>query len=227
MKRSKKYTAAVAKVDKNKKYALEEAMALMPEISTTKFPGSVTVQIFLNLNEKQKKDSIRGSYTMPNTFGKSIKVLVVAEKADAEKAKDADIFGGEELFKEIEAGTLDFDVVVTTPMMMPKLARLGKTLGSKGLMPNPKNGTISNDLAGTIAKFKQGMKNFKSVDAAPISAVVGKTDMAAAKLVENFNAFIKAVMAELKKYGANPVKSIILSPTMGPKLNIDVNKVTV
>jgi large subunit ribosomal protein L1 len=226
MKRSKKYTAAVAKVDKNKKYALEDAMALMPSISTTKFPGSVNVQLFLNLNDKQKKDSIRGSYTMPNAFGKTIKVLVIADKSDAEKAKDADIFGGEELFKDIEAGTLVFDVLITTPMMMPKIARLGKTLGSKGLMPSPKNGTISTDLSGTIAKFKQGMKNFKSVEAAPISAVVGKTDMEAAKLVENFNAFMKAVLSELKKYGANPVKAIMLSPTMGPKLNIDVNKVT-
>ena len=152
MKRSKKYTAAVAKVDKNKFYTLEDAIALMPQISTSKFAGSITAQIVLKLNDKQKKDSIRGSYALPHSFGKSIRVLVVADKNEAEKAKEADIFGGEELFADIEASKLDFDVLITTPTMMPKLARLGKTLGSKGLMPNPKNGTISTDLSATIAK---------------------------------------------------------------------------
>lgn len=225
MKRSKKYIAAVAKVEKSKHYSVAEAMALMPQISTSKFAGSVTALVYLNLNEKQKKDSVRGSYTLPNTFGKSIKVLVIADKADAEKAKDADIFGGEELFKDIEAGTLAFDVILTTPAMMPKLARLGKTLGSKGLMPNPKNGTITTDLPAAIAKFKSGMKNFKSINAAPITAVIGKTDMTTDKLTANFNAFVKAVMAEVKKYGSNPIKSIIVNPTMGPKVVVDVNKI--
>jgi large subunit ribosomal protein L1 len=224
MKRSKKYVTAAAKVESTKHYSLEEAMALMPQISTSKFAGSVTAMLYLNLNDKQKKDSIRGSYTLPNAFGKSVKVLVVADKSDAEKAKDADIFGGEELFKDIEAGKLIFDVILTTPAMMPKLARLGKTLGSKGLMPNPKNGTITTDLTATIAKFKSGMKSFKSINAAPISAVIGKTDMNSEKLVENFNSFFKAVMSEVKKYGNNPIKAVITTPTMGPKVNIDVNK---
>lgn len=224
MKRSKKYTAAAAKVENNKLYSLEEAMALMPEVSTSKFAGSVTAFVSLKLNDKQKKDSIRGSYALPNAFGKSIKVLVVADKSDADKAKDADIFGGEELFADIEAGKLDFDVLITTPMMMPKLARLGKTLGSKGLMPNPKNGTITTDIPATIAKFKAGMKNFKTINGAPIIAVVGKTDMPSEKLVENFYAFYKAIMAEVKKYGTSPVKTVFVNPTMGPKVNVDVNK---
>lgn len=225
MKRSKKYKAVVSKIEKSKKYSPEDAFALLPQISTTKFAGSITAQIALNLNDKQKKDNIRGSYTLPNNFGKTIKVLVVADKTEAEKAKDADIFGGEELFKEIEAGTLQFDVVLTTPGMMPKLARLGKTLGSKGLMPSPKNGTIATDLTAAIAKFKQGMKNFKSTEGAPIKAVIGKTDMGSEKLIQNFNAFVKAILAETKKYGTNPIKSVILTPTMGPKLTLDVNKV--
>lgn len=224
MKRSKKYTAAAAKVDQNKVYPLEEALALMPEISTSKFAGSINAQINLKLTDKQKKDSIRGSYALPHSFGKSIKVLVVADKNDADKAKDADIFGGEELFADIEAGKLDFDVLLTTPTMMPKLARLGKTLGSKGLMPNPKNGTITTDLSATISKFKAGMKNFKTVNGAPINAVIGKTDMETTKLVENFYALYKALLAEVKKYGTTPVKSIILGPTMGPNVNVDVNK---
>lgn len=224
MKRSKKYTAAAAKVEKNKAYTLEDAIALMPQISTSKFAGSITAQITLKLNDKQKKDSIRGSYALPHSFGKSIRVLVIADKNDADKAKDADIFGGEELFADIEASKLDFDVLITTPTMMPKLARLGKTLGSKGLMPNPKNGTISTDLSATIAKFKAGMKNFKTVNGAPINVVIGKTDMAADKLVENFYAIYKALLAEVKKYGTTPIKTVVLGPTMGPNVNIDVNK---
>jgi large subunit ribosomal protein L1 len=227
MKRSKKYLAVSGKVERSKKYGIEEAMKMLPEISFSKFPGSVNVLIFLNLNDKQKKEAIRGSYTLPNAFGKSIKVLAVADKSEAEKAKDADIFGGEELFKDIESGKLSFDVVITTPMMMPKLARLGKFLGTKGLMPNPKNGTITTDIASTIAKFKQGMKNFKSSNGAPISAVVGKTDMPADKLSENFNAYIKAVMGEVKKFGTNPIKSVTVTPTMGPKISIDVMKLPV
>lgn len=226
MKRSKKYTAAAAKVEKSKKYSPEEAMSLMKDLSTSKFAGSVNILISLNLNEKQKRDSIRGAYTLPNNFGKTIKVMAIVDKSDADKAKDADVVGGEELFKDIEAGKMDCDVIITTPMMMGKLAKLGKILGSKGLMPNPKNGTITTDLAGTVAKFKQGMKNFKSVNGAPFAVVVGKTDMAPEKLVANFNSFMKAVFAEVKKYGANPVKQIIANPSMGPKVLIDVNKVT-
>ncbi len=226
MKRSKKYIAAAAKVEKGKKYSPEDAMAMMKDINTSKFAGSVNVQVFLNLNDKQKRDAIRGAYTFPHAFGKTIKVMVLADKSEAENCKEADIFGGEELFKDIEAGKIDCDVIITAPMMMAKLAKLGKVLGSKGLMPNPKNGTISTDLAGTIAKFKKGMKNFKSVNGAPFGAVVGKTDMTATQLVENFNALMKAVYGEVKKYGANPVKQVIATPSMGPKVVIDVNKIT-
>ena len=227
MKRSKKYILAAAKVEKNKKYSPLEAMTMMKDINTSKFAGSVNVQIFLNLNDKQKRDSIRGAYTMPNAFGKTIKVMAIVDKSEVEKAKDADIAGGEELFKDIEAGKIDADVIITTPMMMVKIAKLGKILGSKGLMPNPKNGTITTDLVATIAKFKQGMKNFKSINGAPFAAVVGKTDMTADKLVENFSALMKAVFAEVKKYGANPVKHVIATPSMGPKVIIDVNKIAV
>lgn len=227
MKRSKKYLAVAGKVIKTKKYGIDEAIKMLPEISFSKFAGSVNVLIFLNLNDKQKKEAIRGSFTLPHTFGKSIKVLAVADKSEAEKAKEADIFGGEELFKDIEAGKLVFDVVITTPMMMPKLARLGKFLGTKGLMPNPKNGTITTDLTKTIAKFKQGMKNFKSSNGTPINAVIGKTDMPSEQLLENFNALIKAVMGEVKKYGSTPIKSISLTPSMGPKVSIDTTKLSV
>ncbi len=223
MKRSKKYQSVLSNIDKSKKYSPTDALNLMPKLSLTKFAGSISIQLFLNLNEKQKKDSIRGSYTLPNTFGKSLKVLAVVDKADLEKAKDADIVGGEELFKDIESGKLEFDLVLTTPMMMGKLAKLGKTLGSRGLMPNPKNGTISTNLSESIKKFKQGMKNFKSVNGAPITAVIGKSDMTSEQLQENLNAFVKAVSNETKKYSTTPIKRAILTTTMGPKVELDAN----
>lgn len=221
MKRSKKYNAVASKVDKTKKYPLEAALKLLPEISISKFPGSIGVQLFLNLNEKQKKESIRGSYTLPHSFGKSIIVLAIVDKNDLEKAKAADFAGGEELFKDIESGKIQADIIITTPMMMPKLAKLGKSLGAKGLMPNPKNGTITSNLEATINKFKQGMKNFKSINGSPINAVIGKTDMPVEKLLDNMNAFLKAVVTETKKYSANPVKRALMSPSMGPKIELD------
>lgn len=223
MKRSKKYQSALSNIDKAKKYSPTDALNLMPKLSLTKFVGSISIQLFLNLNEKQKKDSIRGSYTLPNTFGKSLKVLAVVDKSEIEKAKDADIVGGEEIFKDIEAGKLEFDLVITTPMMMGKLARLGKTLGSKGLMPNPKNGTITTNLSESIKKFKQGMKNFKSVNGAPITAVIGKSDMTTEQLQGNLDAFVKAVINETKKYSSTPIKRAILTTTMGPKVELDAS----
>lgn len=224
MKRSKKYIEAQKLVTQNKKYTLAEALAILPKISVTSFAGSVSFQINLNLNEKQKKDVFRGSYTLPHTFGKSLRVLVIADKSEHEKAKGADFVGAEELIKEIEAGKEDFDLVITTPMMMAKMAKLGKILGTKGLMPNPKNGTITTDLEGTIAKFKKGMKNFKA-DNGVITAVIGKTDMTIEELTENCVDFMKAVNNEIKKLGPNAVKSLYLTPTMGPKLVVDANSI--
>lgn len=226
MKRSKKYVAVLKNIDKSKKYDAAEALKLMPTISTSKFAGSVEVQVVLNLTDKQKKEAVRGTYALPNAFGKSIKILAFAEANAQKDAKDADVVGAEELIPDIEAGKVTFDLVITTPAMMPKIARLGKVLGSKGLMPNPRNGTITTDLAGTIAKFKAGQKNFKMNDTARIIGVIGKTDMETAKLVENFDAFVKAIFGEVKKYGTTPIKAISMSPTMGPKVNVDVAKIS-
>lgn len=223
MKRSKKYKSVSDKLDSSKKYSITEALELLPQISLTKFPGSINVKMYLNLNEKQRKESIRGSYTLPHSFGRSLTILAVVDKTEKEKASTADIIGGEELFKDIEEGKVIFDVLITTPMMMPKLAKLGKTLGSKGLMPNPKNGTITNELEKTIKRFKQGMKNFKSVEGAPINAVIGKTDMSPSDLKENFDVFYKSVQTETKRFSANPIKRIIINPTMGPKIELDIN----
>jgi len=223
MKRTKKYQAALAKVDKKKKYAAAEAIKLLPEVSFSKFPGSVQVEILLKLNEKQKKESVRGSYALPNQFGNTTKVLVFAEAAEQKKATGADVVGGEELIPEIEKGKVQFDVVVATPGMMPKIARLAKILGPKGLMPNPKNGTITPKLAEAVKKFKAGMKQFKMKEDGKINGVIGKTDLAAEKLLENYQVFMAAVSNELKKFGANVIKSIKVSPSMGPSINLTIS----
>jgi large subunit ribosomal protein L1 len=225
MKRSKNYKKVISKIDKSKKYDIDEAIKLLPEISLTKFAGSIEMSVYLNLNDKQKKESVRGSYSLPNKFGKEIKVLVFCDEADRKKAEGADFVGGEDLVKEIEAGKSDFDVVITTPGMMVKIAKLGKILGSKGLMPNPKNGTITTDLEGAIKTFKSGKKNFKMSEYALIVGVIGKTDMKPEQIKENIISFVKSIFAEVKKFNPAPFKAISLAPTMGPKISLDVNKV--
>lgn len=220
MKRSKKYQAAAAKVKQNV-YTVSEAAALLPEISTSKFAGSIETSIFLSLNDKQKKETIRGSYTLPHKFGKEVKVLLFADPSYKKAGSKADVIGGEELIKQVEEGKVDYDVVVAMPMMMAKIARLGKILGTKGLMPNPKNGTVSPDPDSTIEKLKSGMKNFK-LDGIRITGVIGKTDMTPAQIEENFKAFFKAVYNEIKKVGPNVIKKVVLSPTMGPSITVDI-----
>lgn len=223
MKRSKKYKQVAEKLEKRSEYSIDEAVMLMPEISLSKFAGSVELEILVNLKEKQKKETVRGSYTLPHAFGKGVKVLVFVDPSNKSKGKDADTVGGEELIEDIEKGKLEFDVVIATPAMMPKIARLGKTLGVKGLMPNPKSGTVTEDIDETVAKFKAGTKNYKMREGGKINLVIGKTDMKADDLVENYQAAMQVVLSELKRFGANPIKSIKLKPTMGKSLKISSN----
>jgi large subunit ribosomal protein L1 len=224
MKKSKKYQESAKKVEKNKRYDPVEALDLAKEANYSKFPGSINVEIILNLTDKQKKEAIRGSYVLPHSFGKTVKILAFADKGDLLES-GADIIGGEELIPQVEKNEIVFDVVISTPAMMPKIARLGKVLGTKGLMPNPKNGTVTTDIKSTVEKFRKGMKNFKADESSKINGVIGKTDMETAKLTENFKAFMAAVFNEVKKFGTNPYKSISMTPTMGPKISIDTSKV--
>ena len=221
MKKTKKYQEALKKIDKSKKYSIDEALTLLPELSLSKFAGSLEVEILLNLKEKQKKEIIKGSYTLPNQFGESVKILAFVDPANQTKAKDADVSGGEELIEKVEKGEVDYDVVVATPAMMPKIAKLGKTLGTKGLMPNPKNGTVTDDIEATIAKFKSGTKNFASKEGGKLTAIFAKSDMSAEKIKENFDALYKAVRPEMRNFGAEPIKSIKMKPTMGPAISVD------
>ena len=223
MKRSKNYLEKKGKIDRSGEFSPAEAMKLTIDSSISKFAGSVEVEVQLSLNQKQKSDSIRGTVQLPNQFGTITKVLAIVDPANIKFAKSADISGGEELVKEIEDGKVDFDVVIATPAMMPKIARLGKTLGKKGLMPNPKNGTVTTDVEKTIEKFKSGQKSFKLMQESKINIVIGKTDMGAEKLEENFQAFMTIIRDITKKYGPSVLKSIRVKPTMGPALLVKVS----
>jgi large subunit ribosomal protein L1 len=224
MKRSKNYLEKKGKTDRSGEFSPAEAMKLTIDSSISKFAGSVEVEVQLSLNQKQKSDSIRGTVQLPNQFGKVTKVLAIVDPANIKFAKSADISGGEELVKDIEDGKIDFDVVIATPAMMPKIARLGKTLGKKGLMPNPKNGTVTTDVEKAIEKFKSGQKSFKLMQESKINLVIGKTDMGAEKLEENFQAFMTVIRDITKKYGPSVLKSIRVKPTMGPSLLVKVSE---
>lgn len=221
MKRSKKYQKAAEKVDSTKVYSIEEATKLLPEVSISSFAGTVELTLHLNVKDKQKKETIRGSYTLPHKFGEEAKVLVFADQANQKNAKTADTVGGEELIEKVEKGEVEFDVVIATPAMMPKIARLGKTLGVKGLMPNPKNGTITENPDEVIKEYKSGRRNYKMADSGKITAVIGKADMKQEELIANYEAFFTAIANDLRKLGMNPIKSVVLAPTMGPSIKVE------
>lgn len=219
---SKKYKKAEELVDRTKLYSIAEALELLPKISTSKFTGSVELTINFKLNEKQKKEGIRGSIVFPNSFGKDKKILVLTDNANKSKAEaaGADYAGLEDFIKKIESGWDEFDIVIATPSVMPQIAKLGKYLGRKGLMPNPKNQTVTNDLDKVIKMYKSGKKDFKLTESDSIQLTVGKLNMDTKALTENFEAFKKVITGDLKKFGPDSVKTIYMSPTMGPVIKI-------
>lgn len=223
MKRSKNYKNAQKLVDKEKLYTLEEAAEILPKISTTKFDASIEMHFTLQLTDKQKKDSIKGSIQLPHQVGEPAKILVLTTPDHSKDAEGADVVGGEELVKKIQGGWVDFDIVIATPDIMPKIAVLGKVLGPKGKMPNPKTGTVTNDLKKTVASYKQGKIDFRADDQGGIHQVVGKVSMKKEDLLENIKIFLKAVYSETKKYSINPFKSAFISASMSPSIKLDTN----
>lgn len=216
------------KLDSTKEYTLEEAVTLLPSISKSKFVGSVDLDVVLKLKEAQRKEVIRGNIDMPNTFGESKKVIVFCEEGEANNAvkAGADRAGLEELMKDVMDGKVEFDVVISTPSVMPKIARLGKVLGPKGLMPNPKNGTVTTDFDKAVKSFKSGRTSFKSAqDQGVIRLKVGKLDMGSESIQANVLASLKAILGEARKFSANPFKKVSIKPTMGSSLKLDVNDI--
>ena len=219
----KKYNEAKKLVDSSKLYSYTEAVALAKKTSTTKFDSSVEVSFFLNVDPRKADQNIRGAIVLPNGTGKSQRVLVVAQGAKAEEAKNAgaDIVGAEDVIEQIQKGWMDFDVVVATPDMMGKLGRLGRILGPRGLMPNPKTGTVTMNVAQAVEEIKKGKVEYRADKEGNVNCMIGKTSFSDEALAENY----KALYDQLMKVKPNTikgayVKKITVSTTMGPGIRV-------
>jgi large subunit ribosomal protein L1 len=221
MKRSKKYNEAVKKYDQEQAFELDKAVELLKGIAGAKFDETVDIACRLNL---KKNHTVRDTVVLPNTFGKDKKILVVAKGDKAKEALDAGAAyaGDTELIEKVSKGWMDFDIVVATPDMMKDVGKLGPTLGRKGLMPNPKVGTVTNDIKAAIAELKKGRIEFRADKAGVVSLGLGKISMDAAKIKENINVFFGEVLkkrpSDLK---GDYVASLYVSSTMSPSVRIN------
>lgn len=227
MKKGRKYTEACTKVDKTKLYTNEEAVKLVKETSITKFDSSVEIAIKLNLDTKKADQQLRGAFVLPNGSGKTKKVLVIAKNAFADQARaaGADYVGDVDMLEKIEKENwFDFDTLIATPDMMPQLGKLGKVLGPKGLMPNPKTGTVTTDVKKAVEDVKSGRIEYRTDSFGNIHAIIGKVSFDEEKLLQNLNAFV-AMIAKTKPsvVKGTYIQNISISSTMGPGIKINVN----
>ena len=221
---TKKRKVADTKVDKNKSYSLKEASTLVKDINCTKFDSSVDLHIRLGVDPKKADQAIRGSVTLPHGTGKTKRVLVLCtpDKEAAAKEAGADFVGLDEFIQKIEAGWTEIDVIVATPAVMPKIGKLGKILGPRNLMPNPKTGTVTNDVAAAVNDVKGGKITFKVDKAGIIHASIGRVSFAADKIEQNSQELINAII-KLKPATAKGtyLKGLSMASTMSPGIVID------
>lgn len=226
-KKGKKYVEAAKQIEAGKLYSIEEAIELVKKTTTAKFDASVDVVFKLNLDTRHADQQLRGAIVLPNGTGKTKRVCVIAEGPKAEEAKNAgaDVVGGQEILDKIAKGWLEFDVMIATPDQMPKLGKLGRVLGPKGLMPNPKTGTVTMDVAKAIDEIKKGKVTYRVDKEGNVNLAIGKTSFTDEALVENFNAIFntiaKARPATVK--GAY-MKNLVVSTTMGPGIHVEIVK---
>lgn len=223
----KKYVEASNKVEKNKAYGIEEAVKLVKETSITKFDSSVEVAMNLNIDTKKSDQQLRGSIVLPNGTGKSKKILVLAKGAAAAEAKEAgaDFVGDTDLIDKIaNENWFDYDTIVATPEMMPALGKIGKVLGPKGLMPNPKTGTVTTTPAKTVTDIKKGMVEYRADSLGNVHGIIGKVSFDEKALSENLTYFINTIIkSKPTTVKGKFVKSISICTTMGPGIKIDLN----
>lgn len=223
-KHGKRYLEAAKKVDSTKFYSVDEAMKLAKETSYANFDATIEVAYNLNVDPKQADQQIRGALVLPNGTGKSKKVVVFAEGPQADQAKEAsaDEVGSDDLVEKVQNGYLDFDVVIATPMMMAKVGRLGRILGPKGLMPNPKTGTVTMDVAKAVENQKAGQVEYRVDKQGLIHAPIGKASFDAEKLAQNFDALRDVILrARPASAKGQYVKSVAVSATFGPGIHLD------
>lgn len=229
-KQSKKQKQIAEKLEAGKAYSVEEAISLISEFASSKFSESLDVSVNLGIDSRKSEQAVRGSTILPNGTGKDVRVAVFAQGANADKAKEAgaDIVGFDDLAESIQAGNLDFDVVIATPDAMRVVGKLGQVLGPRGLMPNPKVGTVTPDVATAVKNAKSGQVRYRTDKNGIIHGGIGKVGFDAKAVKEN----LEALLADLKK--AKPsaskgvyIQKIVLSSTMGPGLQIDQSSLTI
>ncbi len=223
-KHGKKFIEAAKLVDRSKQYNIEEAVALLKKASYPKFAGTVEAVFRLNIDPRHAEQQIRGALVLPNGSGKTQKVLVIADGPKAQEATDAgaDYVGAADMLEKIQGGWFDFDVIVATPNMMGQLGRLGKLLGPKGLMPNPKTGTVTMDIANAVNEIKKGKVTYRTDKDGNVQIIIGKTSFTDQQLIENYNAvydvIAKARPATIK---GNYMKNVVLTATMAPGIKME------
>ncbi|MDX9858885.1 MAG: 50S ribosomal protein L1 [candidate division Zixibacteria bacterium] len=229
MKRSKKYRDFRAKVDRQKKYPVAEAVKLLKENHYVKFDESVELAIRLGVDPKHADQMVRGTVSLPNGTGKSVRVAVFAagEKAEEARRAGADFVGAEDLAEKVKGGWTDFEVAVATPDMMRILGPLGKVLGPRGLMPNPKTGTVTMDIERTVKELKAGRIEFRVDKLANVAVSIGKISFDEAKLIENIHAFVDAILrAKPASAKGSYVLGVALCSTMSPGIKLDYAELT-
>ena len=226
-KKSKRYQEAAKLIEKGKAYSVEEAVELVKKTSTVKFDAAVDVAFKLGVDPRQANQQLRGALVLPHWTGKTKKVLVVTEGAKAQEAKDAgaDVVGGKEILEDIKKGWLDFEVMIATPDMMAELGKLGRILGPKGLMPNPKTGTVTMDVAKAVKETKAGKVTYRTDKEGNVHMTIGRVSFDDAQLVENFNA-VYDLLVKIKPSTSKGVymKNIALTSTMGPSVKVAAGK---
>ena len=221
----KKYRAALEQVDSAKVYDYKEAIALAKKISTTKFDSSLEASFVLNVDPRQAEQNIRGAMVLPHGTGKTQRVLVITQgaKEDEAKAAGADFVGGADMIQQIQGGWFDFDIIVATQDMMGQLGKLGKLLGPKGLMPNPKTGTVTMDVAKAIDEIKKGKVEYRVDKDGNINVLFGKVSFTEEALVENFKALYDRILkARPVTVKGTYLKGVTVSTTMGPGIKVTV-----
>ena len=226
-KKSKKYQEALNKIEKGKLYSLEEAVKLVKETSVSKFDGTVEIAVRLNLDTKKNDQQLRGAIVLPHGTGKTKKVLVLAKGDAAKSATEAgaDYVGDVDMITKIDKENwFDFDVIIATPEMMPLLGRLGKVLGPKGLMPNPKTGTVTMDTKKAVEDVKKGRVEYRTDSYANVHAIVGKVSFTEEDLTDNIKAFMDVIIKS-KPQAAKGIylKNVSLASTMGPGIKVSLD----
>ena len=223
-KRGKKYQDALKKVDSKKEYAVKDAVQLVKDIAYANFDSTIEVAFNLNVDTKQADQQLRGAVVLPNGTGKDQTVIVFANGENAKAAQEAgaDFVGDDDLVEKIQDGWLDFDVAIATPDMMPKVGRLGRVLGPKGLMPNPKTGTVTMDIEKAVKNVKAGQVEYRVDRQAAIHTPIGKVSFTEDQLVENFDALRDVILrARPASAKGQYIKSVAISATFGPGIKLD------